>query len=198
MTEKQWYAYSTPSGPINLIEGMPVHPNERIKIERNGSDIQVVKDGNLVVWSVDARADDYAYSNAENYAHRLKVQLLKEYESTLQAAKASSVPIQDQEKAKRMIMQWLNDQPLGQGMIERDRVHGPFTVEYRIEDACAHDSCPVDGMCEHCKEPVKIAILYDYTPEKEESQETLLNELITDIFEAGKEAILEKFTITRK
>lgn len=123
--------------------------------------------------------------------------MYSDYNAALKRAKESSVPIQDQDIAKRMIMQWLNDQPLGQGMIERDRVHGPFTVEYRIEDACAHDSCPVDGMCEHCKEPVKVAILLPEN-ETQEDQEALLDELVTDIFEIGKEAILEKFTITRK
>lgn len=156
---KQCYLWATPSGPINLIEGMPVHPNERIKIERNGSDIQVVKDGNLVVWSVDARADDYAYSNAENYAHRLKVQLLKEYESTLQAAKDSSAPIQDQERAKKMIELLLYEkrkeltfQDISSLDVMANVIYGPFTVEYRIDEVFSH--CTVGE-----KHYVKVAIL---------------------------------------
>lgn len=143
---KQSYFWATPSGPINLMkaEDMPVKP--------------------------EFKGDYFLHYGPQ-----------KAYELALQAAKKSSVPIQDQHKA--LDFMWRNDpnmhNPISFGdwkhaILKPDTIYGPFTVEYRIEDACAHDSCPVDATCEHCKEPVKVAILYDDTPEKD--HDTVLKE----------------------
>jgi hypothetical protein len=193
MTEKQFYSHSSPEGVIKLIEGdtMPPEPEYGICSE-------------------EPRPDCF---NNEDCRCGLQ---WKPYRNALQAAKVSSIPIQDQEKA--LDIMWRNDpnmhNPISYGdwkhaILKLDTIYGPFSVGYRIEFQCRpYDTQDWQSTNEHywltvgssnpCAEKRKIAILYDDTPEKEESQEALLDELVTDIFEIGKEAILEKFTITRK
>lgn len=153
MATKPWYAWATPSGLINLMkaEDMPVKPIQTNAW--NGKDYR-----------------ENAFNNSQQF----------HYEQALQAAKESSVPIQDQVKAIKMIMlfqgistYYTSIEELTRRYLKPDTIYGPFTVKYRIEDACAHDSCPVDAMCEHCKEPVKVAILYDDT---EKDHDTVLKE----------------------
>jgi hypothetical protein len=187
---KNWYAYTTTSGSINLIEGdkMPVKPEDRcVTIRMQDSERQVLKDG-IVVWSVDVRSDDYAYSHAEKEANRIRKILKDGYQADLQAAKASSVPIQDQERVLRLIYRdnkhKINasyGEFISEGL-KTDHIYGPFTVEYEIEFQCRpYDTqdwqstnehyCLTVGSSNPCAEKRKIAILYDDTPEKEESQD---------------------------
>jgi hypothetical protein len=195
MTEKQSYLYSSPEGVIKLIEGdkmpvKPVKPPDEIPTHA----------GTLCIGG-----DVFGYEKA-----------MKKYEAALQAAKEQAVTVADQEKAKRIIMQWLNDQPLGQGMIEPERIYGPFSLRYEIESKCGKfgfntvicGKCFSDG--NGCQEPVKVAILYDDTPEKEPDFEVWASEY-AESFKTGewfenirKEAYLHalqrlwKLTITRK
>ena len=87
------------------------------------------------------------------------------YEQALQAAKESSVPIQDQDEAWRVIHPDLkmaknfkvNDRgslsyQIGNHHFERqhkaDTIYGPFTVGYRIEKQCQYKD--TDGNCPDC------------------------------------------------
>lgn len=187
MTEKQWYAWATPSGPINLMkaEDMPVKPED---------------------W-----ADDEGY--LASMTSPLYARKMKAYRAALQAAKASAVPIGNKviavELINRKVREFGSNAKVWDSLYGKEgAIYGPFTVGYRIQDVCAHDSCPVDAMCEHCKEPVQVAILYDYTPEKEpqEDQETLWRE-VDRIFNVKwtfgmpddvMQELKEKFKITRK
>lgn len=92
---------------------------------------------------------------------------LKNYEADLHAVKAGSVPVDDQERAKKIIMRWLNDQPLGQGMIEPERVYGPFDIELKRQGICCTPIAPNinhHGDCDKCDGYKEVAILL---PEKE-------------------------------
>lgn len=173
------YLYITPSGSVNLQDAdkMPVKPEDRVKIESRSEFLQVLKDG-LVVWSRDIRADDYAYSNADKHATIIKKSLSNEYEDMLQAAKASSVPVDDQEIAKKIIYD--NDVRV-QGTIisfndwkyvllqtKTDTFYGPFDIGYEIGEEPI--PCPdnIEG-CEvyHFK---KVAFLLILLPENEPNQ----------------------------
>lgn len=98
---KPIYLYSTPEGPINLMkaENMPVKPIQTNAW--NGKDYR-----------------ENAFNNSQQF----------HYEQALQAAKASSVPIQDQFQARLLIYIKNNSED-----IKPDTIYGPFTVEYEIE-----------------------------------------------------------------
>lgn len=52
---------------------------------------------------------------------------------------------------------WLYDE-YGEKLLAR--LH--YTLEgYQMEvaEGCKHDCCPVDGRCEHCADPIKLAII---------------------------------------
>lgn len=164
------YLYITPSGSVNLIEGdkMPVKPEDRVKIESRSEFLQVLKDG-LVVWSRDIRADDYAYSNADKHATIIKKSLSNEYEDMLQAAKASSVPVDDSLGAIRIIQDKLRkDNPNLPAVTFEDTFYGPFDIGYEIGEEPI--PCPdnIEG-CEvyHFK---KVAFLLILLPENEPNQ----------------------------
>lgn len=139
---KPWYAYSTPEG-IKLIEGdkMPVMP----------------------VYSDIVRHTHY-YWQVNEYKR-----LLQKYEAALQAAKASSVLVQDQHKARTIIMGFITERnpkwPEQVLEIKPDTIYGPFTVGYRIEEhgSCGHPCEDYDVCAEHgCQwEHRKVVILYD-------------------------------------
>lgn len=110
---------------------------------------------------------------------------LEDYETALQRAKASSVPIQDQEKA--LDLMWRNDpnmhNPISFGdwkhaILKPDSIYGPFSVGYEIRDEV--QILPKEQFLapenQNRDKPIlgfktEVAILYDDTPEKEESQE---------------------------
>jgi hypothetical protein len=147
MTEKQSYLYSSPSG-IKLIEGdkMPVKP----------------------------------YHPCEQLPDR-GCPICAGYKLDLWAAKKeNAVTVADQEKALNLM--WRNDpnmhNPISFGdwkhaILKPDSIYGPFSLRYEIESKCGKfgfntvicGKCFSDG--NGCQEPVKVAILYDDTPEKE-------------------------------
>lgn len=182
---KQSYFWATPSGPINLMKAENMPPSHH--------------------------SEGWYKKYCESHNHANPEQ---SYQADLQAAKESSVPIQDQDRALQLM--WENDPKINNPISFGDwkhhklylgKVYGPFNCMYRIEDACAHESCPVDGMCEHCKEPVKVAILL---PEKEpqEDQEDIFDEVFCRYFDIiyrdsksmhdAVSELMERFTITRK
>lgn len=109
-----------------------------------------------------------------NKSNCLCAEKWKPYRAALQAAKASSVPIQDQERAKKMIELLLYEkrkeltfQDISSLDVMANVIYGPFTVEYRIQgkhtSECAFSRTPWKCTCD----PEPVAILYDDTPEKE-------------------------------
>ncbi len=51
-------------------------------------------------------------------------------------------------------------------LVEKDHPYLIDGMKLEFENACAHDSCPVDGACEHCKEPIKLAVLVPIAKEE--------------------------------
>jgi hypothetical protein len=87
------------------------------------------------------------------------------YKKALQSCKDSAVCFEYQYKIRYQL--WYNDERINspipqmywwENMIKTDSFY-PLKCEVDIIQACAHDSCPVDAGCEHCKEPVKVARL---------------------------------------
>jgi len=154
MKEEQIYLYSTPEG-INLIEGYKMPP-------------------------VYHSEDWYKkYSESHNHASpKLS------YQADLQAAKESSVPIQDQERAKKMIELLLYEkrkeltfQDISSLDVMANVIYGPFTVGYEIKTMLSHGWVPSyndpDNINGHPNaEPMEVAILYE-----EAQQETLVDQL---------------------
>lgn len=191
MCIKNSYFWATPSGPINLIkaEDMPVQPHYGI-------------------CETEPRPECFNKSNC------LCAEKWKPYRESLQRAKESSVPIQNEIVAVSLIAH-------GQTILDLEKakahycklgeVYGPFTVEYRIEEVFSH--CTVGE-----KHYVKVAILYDDTPEKEESIIPDVTKVMIDVhieamnrgeisepthedselYQRFANRLLSKFTITRK
>jgi hypothetical protein len=163
MTNNQFYLHSSPSG-IKLIEGdkMPVHPKDHPRFK----------------------------SGMDQYSEPLETngfwqKGIKDYEAAIQSAKASSIPIQDQDAAWRLIFpdvkEAYNFKVDSEGLsyrignqhysrsIKKDHIYGPFSVGYEIRKKCLYTgTCPDCNLGSLCK---TVAILYDDTPEKEESRE---------------------------
>lgn len=133
----QFYLHSSPEGVIKLIEGdkMPVKPDHPCE-QLPDRGCPICAGYKLDLWA---------------------------------AKKEDTVTVVDQHRAKTIIMGFIAERnpkwPAQVLEIKPDTIYGPFSLRYEIREACQHESCPVDAMCEHCKEPVKIAILHD-TPEK--------------------------------
>jgi hypothetical protein len=96
---------------------------------------------------------------------------IAEYEVALQRAISEAVPVADQEKAKQIILK--------PGNFHSPNIYGPFSLRYEIESKCGKfgfntvicGKCFSDG--NGCQEPVKVAILYDDTPERPGLREAL-------------------------
>lgn len=91
---KQYYLYVTPDGSINLIEGEKM----AVMPER-----------------------DYRHGTSTEYVFKIEYEV---YEAALKTAKASSVPVQDQDKTKNIIAK----------EIIEGAIYGPFSGEYEIQE----------------------------------------------------------------
>lgn len=171
------YLYVTPSGIVNLIEGdkMPVKP------ERPPDQIETYK-GTM-----------YFGGDVLGYEPRLK-----KYEKALAAAKASSVPVDDQERAFELLEPFLR--PIRQRIAKEKQanesfvasygldideakgsIYGPFNIGYEIKDhgCCGHPCEDYNDVCmdQGCKwGHRKIAILKNNSepvgkPEEKETPE---------------------------
>lgn len=130
------------------------------------------------------------------------------YEAAQQAAKASGIPVKDQERAKAMIKSHLKEKNPGlPAVMFEETVYGPFDISYELMEACGNDSCAMDAGCEHCQKPVKIAILLPESKLPEKEQRETFNMLFCqyfDLIKAGHSEhttvteLMEHFTITRK
>ena len=213
MNTNPFYLHVSPSGSIGLIQGEKIlkHPNDRVFVERAEQYITVRVDSEIVR-SIDARADDYAWSNAENHAHRLKVKLLAEYEAALERAKAEAVPVADQDKEKALDMMWRNDpdmhNPISFGdwqhsILKPGSIYGPFTSGYEVKSVLVLEkNTPGVSRIRHYE---KRAILSETQQEKEESQDELWIKVMVEASYADTEGIWtiikrlqEQFTINRK
>jgi hypothetical protein len=134
--------------------------------------------------------------------------MLTDYNVALQRAKDSAIIVQNAWNAVELIAAHdiIGPQP--------DTIYGPFSVGYEIKEVLSPGWVPTyndpDNINGHPNaEPIQVAILYDDTPEKEESQgnqETLWSE-VDKIFNTKwtygmpddvMQELKEKFTITRK
>ena len=217
MKTEQWYAYSTPEGSINLIEGdkMPVEPIKP-------PDEIPTHAGMLCIGG-----DVFGYEKA-----------MKKYEASLQRAKEQAVPVDDSVK-------WLKAVGLT-GDLQPDTIYGPFSLRYEIKGVCCSPISPNiihQGCCDTCDRYTEVAILHDTpekkitkvkcncschrnpgvkhvveccdngwieveVPEKEETQEQIFDDMFCKYFDyryekgmSGYHACLEiqkEFTITRK
>lgn len=92
------------------------------------------------------------YGFTRDYPTTLKNRELKnQYDQSMRSCKYSSIVFEDQHAINIMI-------PCEVWEIKTDSFY-PLQCKLDIIQACAHDSCPVNACCEHCKEPVKVAQL---------------------------------------
>lgn len=177
MKEEQIYLHSTPEG-IKLIEGDKM--------------------------PVMPERDYRRYGTATEYVFKIEY---GKYEAAIQAAKASSVLVQDQEKARKTIIDHLKEMELqrcrtNRGSVEspiysvprkeymeikRDTIYGPFNIRYEIKKQWKQDQ-----KNEYIPYTVEVAILHD-TPEKEESQLSGNSELLIDQDKLWKEVLAEAY-----
>lgn len=99
--------------------------------------------------------------------------IIELHEQALKACKESAVLFEDQFSLTILLHASLKIDPPRKNVHEEFKEHVkndtfyPLQCSIQIGEACAHDSCPVDAGCEHCKEPMQVARLI---PEaKEES-----------------------------
>lgn len=216
MATKPWYAWATPSGPINLMKAEDMPPSHH--------------------------SEGWYKKYCESHNHANPEQ---SYQADLQAAKESAVPITDQVMAIKKILYSLgistesaSIEDLKRWHIRADTIYGPFSLRHEIQEQC-NAACLRFGSCTDPKKCCikKVAILYDdtpekdddtlfaeaakahirnapgktyrVTPEKEESQEDMLLEIFEDYkllnisrdkeqFRAFIAMELSKFKITRK
>lgn len=109
-----------------------------------------------------------------------------EYRKSLEKIKSSAIRFKDQDGIRILICEHYTDLVDG-GHIEPEIFEGVPDTFYSIElegyevvfeDACGHDSCPVDAGCDHCKEPVKLAILKPVASQKETNSGISIDDIL--------------------
>lgn len=122
------YLYVTPSGSVNLIEGDKIPIGERKTCGGKG----FCCDYNTPCQSL-------------------------EYEKHLQAAKASSVPVDDQERAVKIVQESIMGTGKGENSINpyglvlpTDRVYGPFDIGYKKGLKCKQEGKPTCTSSANC------------------------------------------------
>lgn len=109
------------------------------------------------------------------------------YNEALKRLIAESIPVQNKEVATAIIAR-NGSLEVPHLSLQEGSIYGPFTVGYEIDDRCGQHlfNSTFCGDCQPggCKQPVRVAILYDDTPEKPEDDFTTLVKLINS-YEAG-------------
>lgn len=184
---KTYYLYSSPSGPIGLIEG------EKMPLKPEGP-------------------ENLCHVTCGQWLCKcnLYIDQCNEYEAALQRAKESAISVSDQEMAKDIIAKLRID--LGAEATvwtslygKEGAIYGPFTGGYHIRDQAGLGqyltSLALSTPSASCPTTMKVAILSE--PEEKESQDAVFSVMeiarMESIPAADRyEMINQHFTITRK
>ena len=129
--------YITPEGSANCIQDCPENPSWCNK--------------NACIHSADSQNGPPCEECKKAFS---------EYEQALAAAKKNSIPFESQKEVMGKLFP--SSVPF------TDSIHPFPSDQYKVEvrEMCAHDSCPVEAGCEHCKEPKQVAVLSPLKPQQ--------------------------------